>query len=58
MKSLSQFGLASVLAILTVLAPANAFASKNSGVAHTHTETVHDRTPTVRVHSAHSHHHG
>jgi hypothetical protein len=57
MKFVSQIGLASVLAVLTILVPANAFASKNSGVAHPHTETVHDRTPTVHVHGEHSHRH-
>jgi hypothetical protein len=58
MKSLFQFGLVSVLAILTILVPANAFAARNSGVAHPHTQTVHDRTPTVRVHGTHARHRG
>jgi hypothetical protein len=58
MKLLSQFGLASVLVVLTILVPANAFAARNSGTQHSHTQTVHDRTPTVHTHSAHSHHHG
>jgi hypothetical protein len=58
MKSLSQFGLASVLATMIILMPANAFASRNPGTPHTHTQTVHDRTPTVHTHDSHPHHRG
>jgi hypothetical protein len=58
MKLFSQFGLASVLAIMMFLVPGNAFASRNAGTPRTHTQTVHDRTPTVRTHDSHSHRHG
>jgi hypothetical protein len=37
------------------LVPAYA-ASRNSGTARTHTETIRDRTPTVHVHGSHPHH--
>jgi hypothetical protein len=50
--------LASVLATMIFLVPANAFASRNSATPHIHTQTVHDRTPTVRTHDSQSHHHG
>jgi hypothetical protein len=47
---------ASALAFLVALAPASAYAMRNSGIAHPHTQTPHDRTPTVHYHGAHSHH--
>lgn len=56
MKSISQFGLAFVLALLMSFVPANALASRNTGVAHTRTQTYHDRTPTVHTHDSHPHH--
>ena len=56
MKSYFQFGFASVIVLLMSLVPPNAFASRNTGVAHTHTQTYHDRTPTVRAHESHLHH--
>jgi hypothetical protein len=43
------------LAFLMALMPAPAFASRNTGVARMHTETIHDRTPTVHEHSSHTH---
>jgi hypothetical protein len=58
MKSLYPIALAVVMAILMSLTPAYAYASKNAGSARTHSETYHDRTPTVHTHSSHSHHHG
>lgn len=47
---------ASALAFLMALMPASAFASRNSGTARVHTETIHDRTPTVHEHSEHPRH--
>jgi hypothetical protein len=44
------------LALLVALTPASAYAMRNSGIAHTHTQTPHDRTPTVHQHGSHSHH--
>jgi hypothetical protein len=44
------------LVSLMTLAPASAHAMRNSGVAHTHTQTAHDRSPTVHQHGSHSHH--
>jgi hypothetical protein len=57
MKYLSQFGLVAVFAILTFIVPVSALAARNSGVAHPHNQSVHDRTPTVHIHGTHSHHH-
>jgi hypothetical protein len=54
MKSSFQFGF--VLVLLMSFVPANAFASRNTGVAHAHTQTYHDRTPTVHTHGSHPHH--
>jgi hypothetical protein len=47
---------ASALAFLMALMPASAFASRDTGTARMHTETVHDRTPTVHTHGAHPRH--
>jgi hypothetical protein len=47
---------ASALALLMAFMPAPAYASKNTESARMHTETVHDRTPTVHGHSEHSRH--
>jgi hypothetical protein len=58
MKSLFQLGLASALLLMVSLGPAPAFASRNAGVAHPHTQTAHDRTPTVHVHGSHPRHRG
>ncbi len=55
MKSILQFGFLSVLVLLMSLLPANAFALRNTGVAHTHTQTYHDRTPTVHTHGSRPH---
>ncbi len=56
MKSIFQFGFASVLVLLMSFVPANAFASRNTGAAHTHTQTYRDRTPIVHTHGSHPHH--
>ncbi len=55
MKSILQFGFLSVLVLLMSLLPANAFALRNTGVVHTHTQTYHDRTPTVHTHGSRPH---
>ena len=56
MQSIFQFGFASVLVLLMGFVPANAFASRDTSVAHTHMQTYHDRTPTVHTHNSHPHH--
>jgi hypothetical protein len=56
MKSLYQFGFAFALLVLMNLVPAHAFASRNAGMGRTHTQTYHDRTPTVHTHGSHPHH--
>jgi hypothetical protein len=55
MKLLLQFGLASVLVLMMGLVPARAYASKNAGSPRSHSQTYHDRTPTVRTRGSHSH---
>jgi hypothetical protein len=55
MKSLLRIAAATVVVISMNLVPAYA-ASKSSGTARTHTETIHDRTPTVHEHGSHPHH--
>jgi hypothetical protein len=55
MKFLFRIAAASVLVFSMNLVPAYA-ASKNSGTARIHTETIHDRTPTVHVHGSHPRH--
>lgn len=57
MKSLFQVGLASVLVLVMSFAPTRAYASKNAGSQHAHSQTYHDRTPTVHTHGSHSHSH-
>jgi hypothetical protein len=44
------------LTLLATFAPLSAYAMRNSGIAHTHTQTPHDRSPTVHEHGSHSHH--
>jgi hypothetical protein len=57
MKLKDQFALAAIaLAFLMALLPASAYASRDTGTARMHTETVHDRTPTVHQHGAHPRH--
>jgi hypothetical protein len=56
MKFLFQIGLASVFVLMMGLAPARAYASKKAGSTHTHSQTYHDRTPTVHTHTEHQHH--
>jgi hypothetical protein len=57
MKFINQFALAAfALAFLMALMPASAYASRDAGTARMHTETVHDRTPTVHTHGAHPRH--
>jgi ribosomal protein S11 len=55
MKFLSLFGCASVLVVVMGLVPANAFALRNVATARVHSQTVHDRTPTVHTRVSHSH---
>ena len=57
MKIKAQIAFAAfALAFLVALAPASAYAMRNSGIAHTHTQTPHDRSPTVHERGSHSHH--
>ncbi len=55
MKSLFQFAFAFVV-MLSLLAPANAFAARHGGGGHTRTQSYHDRTPTVHVRDSHRRH--
>lgn len=55
MKPILQFGFQSALVLLMSFVPANAFALRNTGATHTHTQTYHDRTPTVHTHGSHPH---
>jgi hypothetical protein len=55
MKSLLRIAAATVVVVSMNLVPAYA-ASRTPGTARMHTETIHDRTPTVHVHGSHAHH--
>jgi hypothetical protein len=56
MKCLFHFGMASALLALLNLVPADAYASRNTGIAHAHSQTYHDHTPTVHEHGSRPHH--
>jgi hypothetical protein len=55
MTLLLRLAIASALLFTVSLVPAYA-ANRTPGTVRTHTETVHDRTPTVHVRSSHPHH--
>jgi hypothetical protein len=57
MKSLYQVALAAGLVFLMNCVPAYAYASKNAGgkQSQSHSQTYHDRTPTVHTHTLHHH---
>jgi hypothetical protein len=55
MKSLYQVALAAGLVFLMNCVPAYAYASKNAGGKQSHSQTYHDRTPTVHTHTSHHH---
>ena len=57
MKSLFQIGLVSAFILMVGLVPVRAYASRNVGSSHQHSQTYHDHTPTVHTHSGgHQHH--
>jgi hypothetical protein len=56
MKSLCQIGFVSAFVLMVGLVPVRAYASRNAGSTHTHSQTYHDHTPTVHTHSGHQHH--
>jgi hypothetical protein len=56
MKSLFQIGLVSLFVLMMSVVPTRAYASKKAGSTHTHSETYHDRTPTVHTHGGHQGH--
>lgn len=55
MKTFYQVALASVVLLLIGSLSAYASGTKSSGIGHAHSETVHDRTPTVHTHGSHHH---
>jgi len=55
MKSFFQIAMASLVLGFFSLAPASALAAGPSGGHHGHSQTYHDRTPTVHTHSSHPH---